>query len=232
MANPFELQSFLSKFCNLWSSGRNARLAVECQAGQATVNLQLDLGLPHHAHPQEHHKKQVSPSRLRRRARRAQARIEAAVVAAQATAAEEEADKPSNTNTAAAKAAQSVKDAPEQDAASTLTETKDAAVQAGPQVTEAAAQAAGHTVDVAVQAEVPQHLHQPPPPLQQAAAQALHLASPAVQDLFCPDREFWKASRAEQERDGRDRDRKQKEDRRKDLEDLQKMLDRSVNFNI
>ena len=102
--------------------------------------------------------------------------------------------------------------------------------------TEAAAQAAGHTppptVDVVVQAEVPQHLHQPPPPLQQAAAQALHLASPAVQDLFCPDREFWKASRAEQERDRRDRDQQQKEDRRKDLEDLQKMLDRSVHFNI
>ena len=131
MAGNFELQSFLNKFCNLWSSGKSARLAVECQAGQATVNLQLDLGLPHHEHPQEHHQKQVGPSRLRRRARRAQARHQAAVDAAQATAA----DKPSNTNTAAAKAAQSLKDAPEQDAAPTLTETKDAAVQAGHQVT-------------------------------------------------------------------------------------------------
>ena len=78
-----------------------------------------------------------------------------------------------------------------------------------------------------LQAEVPQHIHQPSPPLQQAAAQALHLALPAVQDVFCPDRKFWVASRAEQERDRRERDHQQKEDRRKDLEDLQKMLDRS-----
>ena len=122
--------------------------------------------------------------------------------------------------------------APEQDAAPTLTEPKDAAVQAGTQVTEAAAQAAGHTpqtVDVAVQAEVPRHLLQPPS-LQQPAAQALHLAPPAVPDVFCPAREFWVASRAEQEHDRRDRDHQQKEDRRKDLEDLQKMLDKSSNL--
>ena len=43
----FELLSFLEKFCNLWSSGRNARLAVECQAGQASVNFQLVIVLPH-----------------------------------------------------------------------------------------------------------------------------------------------------------------------------------------
>ena len=52
MAGGLELHSFVSKFLNLWSSGKNAGLAVECQAGQATVNLQL--GLPHaHNHPQE-----------------------------------------------------------------------------------------------------------------------------------------------------------------------------------
>ena len=229
MAGHFELHSFLSKFCNLWSSGKSARLAVECQAGQATVNLQLDLGLPHHEHPQEHHQKRVGPSRLRRRARRAQARHQAAVDAAQATAA----DKPSNTNTAAAKAAPSVKDASEEDAAPTKEE---AAVQAAPQVTEAAVQAAGHTppptVDIAVQAEVPRHLlHQPPPTLQ-SAAQALQLAPHAVQDLFCPDRDFWVASRAEHERDRREREHQQKEDRRKDLENFQKMMDRSFSSNI
>jgi hypothetical protein len=225
MAGHFELHSFLSKFCNLWSSGRNARLAVECQAGQATVNLQLDLGLPHHEHPQEDHQKRVSPSRLRRSARRAKARHQAAVDAAEATAT----DKPSNTNTAAAKAAPSVKDASEEDAAPTKEE---AAVQAAPQVMEAAVQAAPLTVDVAVQAEVPRHLlHQPPPHLQ-AAAQALQLAPHTVQDLFCPDRDFWVASRAEHERDRRENEHQQKEDKKKDLENFQKMLDRSFSSNI
>ena len=57
--------------------------------GQATINLQLDLGLLHGSPQEHHHQKQVSPSRLRRRARRAQARAEAAVdgVHVQATAA-------------------------------------------------------------------------------------------------------------------------------------------------
>ena len=105
MAGTFELHSFVSKFCNLWSSGRNARLAVEFQAGQATVNLQLDLVLPYD-HPQEHHEKRVSPSR---RACRSQACYEAAVDAA--TAAKEEAAKETNINTAAVKAAPSQIDA-------------------------------------------------------------------------------------------------------------------------
>ena len=83
-----------------------------------------------------------------------------------------------------------------------------------------------------MQAEVPRHLlHQPPPPLQ-AAAQALQLAPHAVQDLFCPDRDFWVASRAEHERDKHEREHQQKEDRRKDLENFQKMMDRSFSSNI
>ena len=75
-----------------------------------------------------------------------------------------------------------------------------------------------------LQAEVPQHIHQPSPPLQQAAAQALQLAPHAVQDQFCPDRDFWVASRAEHERDRREREHQQKEDRRKDLENFPKMF--------
>ena len=134
MAGHCELLSFLTQLCHLWSSGINARLAVECQAGQATVNLQLDLGLPH-GHPQERpQQKLVGPSRLGRCARRAQARSEAAVNAfhVQATAAEDAAEKQNNTK---------AKMAP----APTLT-------KAAPQVTEAALQAAGQThptVDVA-----------------------------------------------------------------------------------
>jgi hypothetical protein len=83
MGGPSELNSFVSKFWNLWSSRRTARLAVECQAGQATVNLQLDLGLPKHHPLQEHHLKHVSPSHLRCCARRAQACADAAVNAPQ-----------------------------------------------------------------------------------------------------------------------------------------------------
>ena len=82
-----------------------------------------------------------------------------------------------------------------------------------------------------MQAEVPRHLlHQPPPPLQ-AAAQALQLDPHAVQDLFCPDRDFWVASRAEHECDRREREHQQKEDRRKDLENFQKILLSTFYFN-
>ena len=73
MAGHLELYSFVGKFWNLWRTGQNARMSVECQAGKATVNLQLDLGLPHYHHPQEHHEKRVGPSRIRRCAQRAQA---------------------------------------------------------------------------------------------------------------------------------------------------------------
>ena len=73
--------------------------AVECQAGQATVNLQLQLDQHHSL--QEHHVKHVTTSRLRRRARRAQARADAAVnAAADAAAAVDTAVQPTNPNTA------------------------------------------------------------------------------------------------------------------------------------
>ena len=86
MGGTFELHSFSSKFCNLWSSGRNVCLAVECQAGKTILNFQLD-----HPKPQEHHQKRVGPSRLRHRSRWAQTHNEGAVDAAQTTAAEDEA---------------------------------------------------------------------------------------------------------------------------------------------
>ena len=101
-------------------------------------------------------------------------------------------------------------------------------MQAVPQVLEAAVQAAGltaPTVDVAVQAHVQRHPHQPP---QHGAAEALLGAPLTVKDLFCPDREFW----AEQERDRDEREKQQKEHRKKDLESIQKMLDQSFSFNI
>ena len=150
MAGSLEFHSFVSKFLNLWSSGKNARLAVECQAGQATVNLQLELGLPHNHHPQEEHReKRVSPSHLRCCARRAQARAEAAVNAAQATtAAVDAAVEPTNTNPAAVNAAPTKKDESKEDEAK---QNKEVAVQAVPQTIEASVQATHPTIDEAVQ---------------------------------------------------------------------------------
>ena len=182
----------MSKFLNLWSSGKNARLVVETQAGQATINLQLELGLPHnHHHPQENHEKRVSPSRLRRQARREQARAEAAENAGQAqgeTVAVSATENPANTNLAAVDAAPTKKDAAEQVGVPALQEKKDAAVQVV--LIESSVQAACSTVDEAEQV------------FDLQAAQAL-LSPPAVADMFCPDREFLRAGRAGHEHDGR-----------------------------
>ena len=80
-----ELNSFVTKFADLWQSGRSARLSLECVAGEATINLQLRLGiLPLQPQQEPHHRaeRRAGPSRLRRRARRAQARALAAEQAA------------------------------------------------------------------------------------------------------------------------------------------------------
>ena len=86
MAEP-ELFNFVTKFYNLWHAGKSARLSMECEAGQASLNLQLRLGPhPHHLHHQEpyHGSRKAGPSHLRRSARRAQARATAAEQAAAA----------------------------------------------------------------------------------------------------------------------------------------------------
>ena len=86
MAGPQEMFNFVTKFQNLWHAGKQARLYIECEAGDASINLQLYLG--HHQHPpqpqQPHQPLRQSPSRLRRRAKRAEAREVAAANAAQA----------------------------------------------------------------------------------------------------------------------------------------------------
>ena len=52
---------------------------------------------------------------------------------------------------------------------------------------------------------------------------------PAVADMFCPDRDFLRAGRAGHEHDGRGGDsrvhQQREEDRRQDLENLEKMLE-------
>ena len=41
-----KLFNFLTKFYNLWNPGKNARMFLECEAGQAIVNIDLNLGHP------------------------------------------------------------------------------------------------------------------------------------------------------------------------------------------
>ena len=73
------LQDFIVTFCTKWRAGTNARMVVECHAGQAWILLHKSLGYPpllpqydrQPPQPQTHHK--ASPSRLRHRAKRAQA---------------------------------------------------------------------------------------------------------------------------------------------------------------
>ena len=72
------------KFQSLWQAGTDARLSLECHAGEAWMNLQVHLSRPPPPHPlQRQHpppsfnpqqQPRKSPSRLRRRARRAEAR--------------------------------------------------------------------------------------------------------------------------------------------------------------
>ena len=75
MAQLFELNSFVGKFVNLWQTGKNATLKLESQAGQASVNLLLDLG---HQLPHQHHPHVQGTARDRRRQKRAEERRSAA----------------------------------------------------------------------------------------------------------------------------------------------------------
>ena len=72
-----QLSNFLAKFRNEWQAGTDARLVIECHAGQAWITLHQPLG--YSSPPPNHHPRQPGPSRLRRRARRAHARAAASV---------------------------------------------------------------------------------------------------------------------------------------------------------
>ena len=79
--------SFIHKFMNLCSNGKNANLSLQCNDGRVTIDLQLHLyhpppppyyqTPPPRPHPQPC-QQGVSPSRLRRSKRRAHARAEKA----------------------------------------------------------------------------------------------------------------------------------------------------------
>ena len=75
MCDP--LAYILDKFREIWRNGKDARIAVECHAGQAWMSFHHRLPSPPPSSPQSSHRR-PSPSRIRRRARRALARAAAA----------------------------------------------------------------------------------------------------------------------------------------------------------
>ena len=76
MAGLTQFQSFVGKFVSLWEQGLDARLNVNCSAGQAWIQLQVGLGDAHGPQQQEPqgHVRVPGPARLRRRQRRAEER--------------------------------------------------------------------------------------------------------------------------------------------------------------
>lgn len=80
MDSAKEVQSFLVKFNQLWNSGYNADLHIKCNAGQASLHLEVGLGYATNVDTSHFEiikqKKNVSPSRLRRRIWRENARKE------------------------------------------------------------------------------------------------------------------------------------------------------------
>ena len=205
MAVTPELKSFVTKFADLWHSGRNASLSLECGAGEATINLQLRLGShplhlqqpQHRKGPQHRLERRASPSRLRRRARREQARE---LAAKQAAAAAEQASASSSNRTinTAGQAALIFPQRAEKDVqVDVLTPPAEEAGHAkhpsGKVNVDAAVKAVSSVKNVAVQVDRPVigllHSHAiqgdtlPPPP---------HRPLPAVlvDDAFCPDQDY------------------------------------------
>ena len=87
------LSGFLDKFCKVWQAGTDARLSIECHAGQVWVSLYQHILHPHS--PPQKHPRRPGPSRLRRRARRVEARAaEKAAAAATAEVAAQTDDNP------------------------------------------------------------------------------------------------------------------------------------------
>ena len=77
MSDPFS--HFLNKFYEIWRVFKDARLIVECHAGQACISLHHCLpSPPPHSPKSPRRRSPPSPSRVRRRLRRANARAAAA----------------------------------------------------------------------------------------------------------------------------------------------------------
>ena len=178
-----QLSNFLRKFQEVWQAGKDARLFLECHAGQAVLNLHVRLEHPlpppqqHH-----HHHRRPGPSRLRRRARRAAARAAANAAPAAAKAASEE-------ETTVATAEMAVQ-------TDNVKKTSDIAVQADVPL--------HHPQHVPRQAIDVYHPRQAGPAVQdglagnkQRAVEAQPCPQPTiVRDAFCQDRDYWGAAQA------------------------------------
>ena len=76
-----KIDSFVLKFKNFWSSGQNANLVIQSNAGKASVTLSVcDLHVPEHV--QERILSRNGPAKQRRRERRAAAKKATEEVAA------------------------------------------------------------------------------------------------------------------------------------------------------
>ena len=164
MAGQSELLSFMTKFLNLVNSGKSAKLNAECQDGKAVVTLQhyIESCNPPPPPPCEQHgtPPRRQPGPSRVRRRARRALARAEAAAKAAPAAAEEAAAPLPTEKA-------------------TTETSDAEKAAPP------------TVDAAVQVVSPDQVpHHHLLRAAQAPPQAPLQLSPAVEDVFCPDRDF------------------------------------------
>ena len=77
MSDPLSI--FINKFRSVWQAGTDARLFIECHAGQAWVSLHHHIPRP--PPPLKQPPRHPGPSRLHRRRRRADARAAEAAVA-------------------------------------------------------------------------------------------------------------------------------------------------------
>ena len=73
-----EATELFKNFQHLWQAGKDARLNLECHAGQVWLHLQVQLHHPPSPQQYHPHPPRQGPSRLRRRARRAEERAKAA----------------------------------------------------------------------------------------------------------------------------------------------------------
>ena len=82
------LQNIFRNFNICWETGKDARLNLECHAGQVWINFHLNLSHASSSPPKHHPPRKPGPARLRRRARREEARAHVATenVANNATA--------------------------------------------------------------------------------------------------------------------------------------------------
>ena len=209
-----EATELFKNFQHLWQAGKDARLNLECHAGQVWLHLQVQLHHPPSPQQYHPHPPRQGPSRLRRRARRAEERAKAAANAA-----------PTPSKSTAEVFAQTDE-----------IQTVDAAVQAAiptPIAVDAAVQAVEETVDGAVQADPPPH--QEGRPSQGVLVLAEQEGQPPradlplhhrLDDLMCRDTEYLPAllgqlSDREQYRVDRERERE------KDLQNFTKMLEDS-----